>query len=74
MSSSCLEFLQRVFWNGCTVSTLLTVLCCPGAFAAETYFQPELSARAAYNTNRNLARDSELKESISGYRGRGRRT
>ncbi len=74
MLSSCLDSWQRVFWNGRTVwCKLLTALCCPGAFAAETYFQPGLSARAAYNTNRNLATDSEREESIPGYRGLGPR-
>ena len=83
MLSSCLESLQRVFWNGCTSCTLLTALCCPGAFAAETYFQPELSARAEYNTNQNLTMDSELEQGTAadstvfiefGYRGFGPRT
>ncbi len=73
MLLSCLESLQRVFWNGRIVCTLRTALCCPGAFAAETYFQPGLSARAVYNTNRNLVTDSELEESIPGYRGLGPR-
>jgi len=82
MLLSCLDSWQRVFWNGHTVGTLLTALCCSGAFAAKTYFQPERSARAAYNTNRNLTTDSELEQGMAanstvfiefGYRGLGPR-
>lgn len=68
MSSSSHDRLKQVvaFAVLGAVVSVMTALAVP-AYAAETFFQPRIQARAEQNTNRNLSTDSNDEDDIVGY-------
>ena len=69
MLSSCRKFQACLFLSGQILGATVIALCSQGVLAAETYFEPMVSALVDYNTNRNLEVDEALEDPIVSYRG-----